>query len=168
MTSVQGTYGFMSNKLLDTQRSRDQHLHSPVDDLESFYSTAQWAAAFNDGASGGTYNGIEMQQLRKMIAGHRRARVVELVRDELSLCSAKVEFEYGPFFAQSLVLLNAWWKRWAALARDWRHVMARADALEGKDKEKHLGLNFLIFGYRGVGEYLELVHEHRASLQGAV
>ena len=27
---------------------------------------------------------------------------------------------------------------------------------------------FLIYGYRGVGEYLELIHEHHALLQGPV
>ena len=43
-----------------------------------------------------------------------------------------------------------------------------AKELSGEDMKKYLGLNFLIYGYRDVGEYLELVHEHRALLQELV
>ena len=32
------------------------YLHSPVDNLESFYHTAQGAVAFNNGASGKKHN----------------------------------------------------------------------------------------------------------------
>lgn len=56
--------------------------------------------------------------------------------------------------------------RLSALVRDWNKVMDDANLREDKDKEEYLGLNFLIFGCRGVGEYLELVREHRESLQG--
>jgi len=45
--------------------------------------------------------------------------------------------------------------------------MRQAAELDGREKEKHLGRNLLTYGYRGVGEYFELVHEHRGSLQGA-
>ena len=43
-----------------------------------------------------------------------------------------------------------------------------AKELSGEDMKKYLGLNFLIYGYRDVGEYLELVHEHHALLQELV
>jgi len=48
-------------------------------------------------------------------------------------------------------------------------ILNQADSLEGKDKEKHLGLNFLYsIGCRGIGEYFESVRECRASLGVAV
>jgi len=156
----------MSIDLLCALRGKDHHLHSPIDDLEPFCFTAQWAAAFNDGASGGRHNEIEIQRFREMIAGDRRAMAIILVQTLTPSFAANAG--YGPFFAQFLALLTPWWPRLFALARGWSLVMSQADALEGRDKEKHLGLNFLIYGYRGVAEYFELVHEHRASLQGAI
>ena len=163
MTSMQGTYEFMSNNVRMTLGTTDHYLHSPVDDLNSFCYTAQWAAAFNDGATGEKHNGIKIQRFREMIADDRRAVAVSMVRDGLRSPGTKAE--YGPFFAQSLALLSPWWAKLALLVGDWDIEMDQASALEGKDKEERLRLNFLIFGYRGVREYFELVHEHRASLQ---
>src|SRR5258705_1183914 len=100
---MQGTYEFMSSRLVNTLRTTKPYLHSPVDDLESFYYTAQWAVAFNDGASGGRYNGIELQDFREMIAGSEREQANAMVRDEL--CPIPSEAEYGSFFAWSLSLL---------------------------------------------------------------
>ena len=82
------------------------YLNSPIDDLQSFYYTTQWAAASNDGAGEGRYNGIEIQEFREMIAGDKRERASSLVRDDLLPATAGVE--YGPFFAQSLALLSPW------------------------------------------------------------
>jgi len=141
-------------------RTRVPYLHSPLDDLESFYYTAQWAVAFNDGASGGRYNGTGIQGLREMIAGRDRAQAIDKLT---SLCSLAAEVEYGPFFARSLPLLASWWFKFLTLRRDWSKVLYDC----GLRKEEDLRLNFLIYGYRGVVEYLELVHEHRESLQGA-
>lgn len=166
MTSMQGTYEFMSINLRSSLRGAKPHLHSPVDDLHSFYHTAQWAAAFNDGASGKRHSGDEIREFRDMIADRRdrREKAVYMVRDILRPESAE---EYGPFFAQSLALLSPWWAKLAPMASNWRLEMRRADALEGEDKKKRLGLKFLVFAYRGVGEYFRLVHEHRESLQMA-
>ena len=163
MTSMQGTYEFMSNKLVNNQRTRPRkpYLHSPVDDLESFYYTAQWAAAFNDGASGGRFNGPEIQEFRKMIAGGERAQATDEVT---SLSPRSAGAQYGPFFALSLPLLASWWSKFVALRRHWTDVLDDASLGDGEDREKYLRLNFYIFGYRGVAEYLELVHEHCESL----
>jgi len=163
MASMQGTYEFMSDDLRMALWTMDPYLHSPVDDLFSFGYTVQWAAAFNDGASGRKHDGTKIQRFREMIADDRRGDAVMLLgRLAPSLA------EHGPFFVQSLVLLVPWWTKLSALARDWSFAMEHTDALKGKDKEERLRLNFLTFGYRGVGEYFELVHEHRASLQAAV
>ena len=76
--------------------------------------------------------------------------------------------EYGPFFAHSLAFLSPGLAKLAALGRRWEQVMEDTEALSDGEKVKYLGLNFLVCGYRDVGEYLELVHEHRALLQEVV
>jgi len=48
MTSTQGTYEFMSNWAGGNSGSC---LHSPIDDLESFYHTTRWAATLNNCAN---------------------------------------------------------------------------------------------------------------------
>ena len=157
----------MSNVLADTLWSKTPkpHLHSPVDDLESFYYTAQWAAAFNDGASGGRHDGIEIQDLREMISGDRRERATNMVREERLSPDTT---EYGPFLTRSLYLLTPWQDKLGTLIRDWNRVMRNAASRGDEDKKEYLRLNFLVYSYRGVGEYLELVHKHRELLQGAV
>jgi len=163
MTSMQGTYEFMSDELVDTQRTwpRSPYLHSPVDDLESFYYTAQWAVAFNKGASGGRFNGPEIQDLREMIAGRERAMATIKVT---SLTPFSAEAKYGLFFARSLRVLTPWRLKFFTLCQDWSDVLHSASLRNGNDKEEYLRLNFYIFGYRGVVEYLELVHKHHELL----
>jgi hypothetical protein len=116
----------MSPKLVDTLRSRRTYLHSPLDDLESFYCTAQWAAAFDDGASGREYDGEEIKYFRKMIAGDRRDRASNQVRDELSVVTKQEVIDYGAFFANSLAFLNPWLMKLVILRREWRLVMEQA------------------------------------------
>ena len=166
MTSMQGTYEFMSLGLLNTLRVKQSYLHSPVDDLQSFYFTAQWAAAFNDGASGKKHDGAEIKWFREMIVGEKRSEATYSVRDYLRPGTADIA-GYGLFFVHSLAVLSPWLAKLGAMVRDWNHVMIRAKGL-GEGMEKYLAQNFLISGYRGVGEYFELVHEHRESLQAPV
>ena len=166
MTSMQGTYEFMSLGLLGTLQVKRSYLHSPVDDLQSFYFTAQWAVAFNDGASGGIHDGAEIKWFREMIVGENRSRATFSVQNVLRPDTADIA-EYGPFFVHSLAVLSPWLAKLGAMVRDWNHVMIRAKGL-GEGMEKYLAQNFLISGYRGVGEYFELVHEHRESLQAPV
>ena len=147
-------------------RTKKPYLHSPADDFESFYHTAQWAVAFNDGANGRRYDGIDLQHFRKIITGRERELAHTMVLDDLR--PIRSEAQYGPFFARSLYLLTPWRLKLSKLSSDWYDVLDNAALRNGEDKERYLDLNFLIYGYRGVGEYFKLVHEHRASLQGAV
>ena len=152
----------MSFKLLETLGVPKPYLHSPVDDLESFYFTAQWALAFNDGASGGKYDGTRIRRFRK-ITGQNWSEAKFMVQNFLRPDTA--DAQYGPFFIHFLTFLSRWLEKLAAMGRDRNRAILRAKELSGQDMEKYLGLNSLIYGYRGVGEYLELVHEHRALLE---
>ena len=96
MISIQGTYEFMSFKLLETLEVPEPYLHSPVDDLESFYYTAQWAVAFNDGASGGKYDGTKIRRFREKITGQNRSEAKFVVQNFVRPDTA--DALYGPFF----------------------------------------------------------------------
>jgi len=168
ITSTQGTYEFMSRRLVRTLWNPSPYLHSPVDDLESFYYTAQWAAAFNDGANGGKYDGSGIETFREMIAGDMRNGAYLMVQEDLYPVRRRQAEAYGPFFAHSLAFLNPWLAKVNALGRGWDSMLEEAEELDGENKAKHLHSQFLVHGYRGVGEYFELVHEHRALLQEVV
>ena len=166
---MQGTYEFMSAKLLRSLRDHTTHyLHSPIDDLESFYRTAQWAAAFNNGAEGGKYEGDVIKQFRDMIAGQERNDATNMVRDELCDPTEKTMEEYGPFFAHSLPLLAEWFTKLVSLRLSWEKLVGEAAKLEDGEKKNLLHSGFLTHGYRGVAEYLELVNNHRESLMQEV
>jgi len=158
----------MSRRLVRTLWNPSPYLHSPVDDLESFYYTAQWAAAFNDGANGGKYDGSEIQKFREMIAGDMRNEAYLMVLEELYPDEGGQAEAYGPFFAHSLAFLNPWLVKVNALGREWASVLKKAGEFKDEEKEKYLDFHFLVYGYRGVGEYFELIHKNRALLQGVV
>ena len=162
---TQGTYEFMSQNLVDVLWSSKSYLHSPVDDLESFYYTVQWAAAFNDGASGKKHDGGGIREFREKISGDKRLSAFREVQTRQPGFWKLKEQEYGAFFVNSAVLLGPWLKKLDALISDWLLVAAQAEALEGTKMKEHLTDSFLVYGYRGVAEYFELIHEHRASLK---
>jgi len=163
---TQGTYEFMSQKLVKVLWSPKSYLHSPVDDLESFYYTAQWAVAFNDGASGEKHDGDGIREFREMISGENRFSAAHEVRSEYPGFWERREEEYGAFFVNSTALLRPWLKKLDALISDWSPVADQgAEALEGTKMKEHLTDSFLVYGYRGVAEYFQLIHEHRASLE---
>jgi len=138
-----------------------------VDDLESFYHTAQWAAAFNDGQSGKTCKADGLQHFRTLIAGPFENRTLA-ERDVMTLQpESKLGLEikkYGPFFGSSAFLLHHWLHKLCTLQGDWEYVMGEAEELEGRYKEEFLVIHFLIFGLRGVKEYFQLLLQCRDLL----
>ena len=159
---TQGTYEFMSQEFVGVLWD----LHSPVDDLESFYYTAQWAAAFNDGPKGEKHDGDGVREFREMISGDKRYSAVHRIRTTDH--DTWEEEEYGAFFANSTALLHPWLEKLNALLIDWRRLAAQAKKLEDAKKKDHLTNSFLVLGYRGVAEYFQLLHQHRESLEEVV
>jgi len=155
----------MSQDLLNTFWVSRPHFHSPVDDLQSFYYTAQWAAAFNDGASGGKHDSKNIQEFREMISGGRRLAADRIVLLRTYDFWKEVEQAYGPFFTLSAAVLHPWLQRLNTLAAEWSPIPVRAEKLDDVERKDYLVYNFLVYGYRGVGEYFELIHNHRALLE---
>ena len=143
---TQGTYEFMSQNLVDVLWSSKSCLHSPVDDLESFYYTAQWAAAFNDGASGKKYDGGGIREFREKISGDKRLSAFREVQTRYSGFWERKEQEYGAFFASSAALLRPWLGKLDALISDWSRVVDQVEDLEDTKMKEHLTDNFLVYG----------------------
>jgi len=155
----------MSQDLLNTLWDSDPHFHSPVDDLQSFYYTAQWAAAFNDGASGGKYDSNKIRKFREMISGGRRLAATDVILSRTYDFWKEVGQAYGPFFTHSTAILHPWLQRLNTLKAEWSPTTVRAEKLDDAKRKDYLVYNFLVYGYRGVGEYFELIHNHRALLE---
>ena len=78
------------------------------------------------------------------------------------------EQEYSAFFANSAALLRPWLRKLYILEADWSRLMDQAEDLEDTKMKEHLANNSMVYGYRGVEEYFELIHGHRASLEKVV
>ena len=170
MSSMQGTYEFMSRKLRIALKAQHLHpyLHPPVDDLESFY-TAQWAVAFNDGASGRKQDGDGIRRFREMISGGERSAASDFFRlSRHGRALTRVAQTYNSFFVHSAAILHPWLYKLDTPVIDWVSIIIRAEDLDDAKRKNYLDYNFLGYGYRGVGEYFELIHEHRALLEVAV
>jgi len=158
----------MSQDLLNTLWVSRPHFHSPVDDLQSFYYMAQWAAAFNDGASGEKYDSNNIREFREMISGGRRLTADFIILSRNHDFWKLMAGAYSSFFAHSTAILHPWLRNLNTLVADWSSIMIHAEKLDDAERKDYLDYNFLVYGYRGVGEYFELIHEHRALLETAV
>ena len=136
-----------------------------MDDLESFYFTTQWAAMHN--RSSGIAK-IETDDLRALP-----------VRAELSI-SADSRFRatlrihrirpnnqediriFGSFLPKLQPVLKEWYPTILALIKSWRTVK---DGFDGTDVSRYYIRHALVFAYRGVADYLKIVHKHRESLK---
>jgi len=91
-----------------------------------------------------------------MISGDKRLSAIDDVQSRHPGFWEQRE-ESGVPFANSAALLHPWLKL-DTLISDWLRVEDQAEDLEDT-KMKHLTDNFLVYGYRGVAEYFELIHE---------
>jgi hypothetical protein len=157
----------MSSELSVGKWWTGSYMSSPASDLESFYYTARWAAAFNEGASGEMYNGDAIREYRKMLLEQRIVADIVIQESDYSYWEKNREV-YGPFFVRSMALLQPWSKKLRNLSIAWRSVMRQTRDLSDAEEEEYLAYNFLVYAYRGVREYFEILYQHRALLQETV
>ena len=115
---------------------------------------------------GEKHDGGGIRRFREKISGDKRFTATHEVR--IARYDTWEEEEYGAFFVNSAALLHPWLKKLDDLKYDWGGLMAQAKKLEDTEMKEHLADNFLVYGYRGVAEYFELLREHRASLERVV
>ena len=102
-----------------------------------------------------------------MISSDQRTYAITVIRDPDDPWEGKKR-EYGMFFARSMALLRPWFRKLEALTHDWRRMMKRAEELDDAKRKDYLADNFLVYGYRGVAEYFELICKHHELLKEAV
>ncbi|KAJ7065029.1 hypothetical protein C8F01DRAFT_1250027 [Mycena amicta] len=153
-----GAFGFMSDNLRKTLlKPSMQFLHSPVDDLQSFYYVAQWAATFRpvDG------DRPDLEQLREELAGTGRAAATKTIQVLVPLRSDQET--YGDFLPRCGGFLDAWDLKLTRLQKDYKVAFEPIREQENPNLN-HLRSLFFTFAYRGVADYMELWAEWKDKL----
>ena len=129
------------------------HLHSPVDDLESFFWVAVWSVFFNEDDTGP--KSAREKGIQDELANGHKARAM----DSLSLLSASGTRNKAVLIFQSI--LDDWWERVRLPPRVWiKDVIVRIP--EGAGKE-HFLPHFHQFALQGVVDVLELLEKYKDS-----
>jgi hypothetical protein len=153
----QGTDEFMSRQMRHAAIVNKPYLQSPVDDLNSFYYVAQWAAANNntDFPDSTTPIPDELRFLRKCLAGSladRELGTSTITSEPLDSAS------YGTFLPHCQLMLQEWHQTLVVLTKDW-HV-AKSVTPETAHQYDTYYPRFREFTNRGVLELVELVQKH--------
>ena len=153
----------MSSGLLRSIRLSEPYLHSPVDDLESFYYTAQWAAAYNEGSDAGWIETDHLKTLRTRLSATADIRFqATLLLHRISPNSQEDVRKFGTFLPKLQPVFKEWYPSILMLMKSWRAVR---DGVGGADVSRYYIRHALVFAYRGVADYLKIVHKYRESLK---
>jgi len=157
-THKSDSYDFMSSGLLRSIRLSEQYLHSPVDDLESFYYTMQWIAAHH-----GEGPDIEVGKLKSIILEGLSGSADD--RFQASLAVHKIRQrdkgdlqEFGEFLVKIQPVLKEWYPMILGLVKSWKTVK---DGVDGDDVSGYYIRNALVFAYRGVADFLGVVKRNK-------
>ena len=153
----------MSSGLLRSIRLSEPYLHSPVDDLESFYYTAQWAAVNNEGSDAGRIETDDLNTLRARLSVSADIRFqATLLLHRLRPDNQEDIRKFGAFLPKLQPVLKEWYPSLLMLMKSWRTTK---DGAGETDASRYYIRHALVFAYRGVADYLKIVHEHRGSLE---
>lgn len=153
----------MSSGLLRSIRVSEPYLHSPVDDLESFYYTMQWAAVDNDGSASGKHESDDIKALRAMLAGSADNRFQATLAIHRTRPGNREDVrKFGAFLTKLQPIFKEWYPSILGLTKSWRTVHDGVGGAE--DVSQYYIRHALVFAYRGVSDYLKIVHKHRNSL----
>ncbi|KAJ7211361.1 hypothetical protein GGX14DRAFT_394273 [Mycena pura] len=145
-----GTAEFMSMELL-ASIGNGPYLHSPIDDIQSFYYVAQWAAAFHKDGD----NLDLVKKIRSGLSGNVEAR--EATSNHIHRLVADAN-DVGDFLVRCPPLLHAWNSRLTDLYIDFAY------ARKASGEESWLKIVFQTFAYRGVADFLEVFQRHKENL----
>jgi len=154
----------MSSGLLRSVKLSEPYLHSPVDDLESFYYTMQWAAVHHDGSGTGEH---ETDKLKAIIQAGLSGTADDRFQASLGvhkICPNDQEDvqKFGAFLTKLQPVFKAWYPLIFGLVKSWRTVK---DGVDGDDVSRYYIRHALVFAYRGVTDYLKIIHKHRELLR---
>jgi len=149
--SRSGTAEFMSVNLIDATVLKIPYLHSPIDDLWSFFFVAVWAAVWH--AVEGPVS-PKFAMLRKGIAGSADDRESAVSKTIAAFDDMEAE-DYGPFLPLCQQFFVGWNMKLRELAAGWKkHLKANSRDHDALKKQ------FLVHYERGLADYLELLQKH--------
>ncbi|KAJ6512171.1 hypothetical protein C8R47DRAFT_684177 [Mycena vitilis] len=154
---------FMSLELRAAMDEGRPYVHSPVDDIQSFFWLAMWAVLFNSKSQ--TRSRVELKWQQRVRSGTHRAKAS--VVSELETTS----FSKGHSLigTQVLPLLQDWWDKQRALAVEWhRTVVPEAESIPKNETDQIRCFylrHFHLYALRGVKESLALVVQNRERLK---
>jgi len=137
----------MSRALLDAEGS---HLHSPVDDLESFFWVAVWSVFFNKDIAKGHSNGE--RSIRDHLVGCRKSNAMD--KYSTLVCDATTSNIVQRFQA----VLFDWWTKVQNRSATWSRKVLR-DAPQNAGREYYLP-HFHRFALEGVADVLQVLSDH--------
>ncbi|KAJ3819630.1 hypothetical protein F5880DRAFT_1676105 [Lentinula raphanica] len=155
--TISGTYEFLSERLRDAVREGLHYVHSPADDLESFFWVGLWSTLRNKNFS---RTSTTEQRFSKDISTDLRQKVAVDMSLRMDLITAEHPKQpYSDLLRAMTPVLSEWYTALNKLQIDYE-----VDENVNDDEEK-LMLRFHHFAYRGVLEFIEVFEKHRGNLQ---
>ncbi|KAJ7224247.1 hypothetical protein GGX14DRAFT_649174 [Mycena pura] len=157
-----GTPEFMS---LALHRAMDQdkpYIHSPIDDIQSFFWLAVWAVLFNSRPQRRSQSELIWGQ--NLRSGDRGGKT-----DFVDALTLEAKQGHSPIGNELFPFLQDWWERQRKLAMDWHgNVVAEAAKIPEHEVDNIRSFylhHFHLYALRGVKEFLDLVVRDRETLK---
>ena len=136
----------MSRSLL---RAKREYLHTPVDDLESFFWVAFWSVMFNE--KSGPWNENEEDVRKLLLKIDKDAAISEFTLLHPDRCNHHTR--------RFQDVITDWWVKFQNRQLEWVSGVMR-NIPKGADQESYFQLHFHQFALRGVLDVLEVLHKH--------
>ena len=130
-------------------RAKREYLHTPVDDLESFFWVALWSVMFNE--KSGPWNENEEDVRKFLLKIDKDAAISEFILLHPDRCNHHTRWVKAT--------MKDWWLKVRDRQLEWvSDVMVKIP--KGADQESYFQLHFHRFALRGVLDVLEVLHIH--------
>ncbi|KAJ7122879.1 hypothetical protein C8R44DRAFT_876075 [Mycena epipterygia] len=151
-----GTVQFMSLGLQRAMETDRPYIHSPIDDLESFFWLAFWAVVFNKQNKTRSVDEVYWQQALK--SGHYEAKTTAASRLKRYSTFSLISNELVP-------LLKSLDKTLDALRTDWDEKMEEVGEVPKTQLKEFYIYHFHLYSLLGVRDILSAVAKHYGKLK---
>ncbi|KAF8314585.1 uncharacterized protein EI90DRAFT_3135848 [Cantharellus anzutake] len=149
--SISGTYEFMSPGIRGAMDAEDRYLHTPLDDMYSFFYVAVWATLWNIKKGHTKREDVWRDGLRSK---ERDAKVADLLAQR----TEKPSQTYAPIILGMIPVLDDWWMKLSQLRRS-----------SGPSRDEDQGILRLVYfdqlAYRGIADFVQIVKKHLQQIQ---
>ncbi|KAJ7122880.1 hypothetical protein C8R44DRAFT_876076 [Mycena epipterygia] len=155
-----GTVHFISFSLQRAMETNCDYIHSPLDDLESFFWLAFWAVIFNKQNKTRSVDEVHWQQFLKRGGYGAKAAAANLLRDpDVS------DPNYSSISNEFIPLLQSLYKIQDDLRASWRAEMRKAKTIPETQLTKFYLYHFHLYALLGVRDILFVVAKNCDELK---